>query len=142
MPAAAADDVAGAVPSKIMVDDRTNTLIVVSGEPGYLRVKALVSRLDIQLDAEGGSSINVYPLQSALAEELATTLNNALGQQQQAAVAAAAPARPGRPVPVQQSGPLGDGTSLEGQVRIIGGRPCRTAASWRGQGATTSRSSA
>src|SRR4051812_13874565 len=49
-----ADDVAGAVPSKIIVDDRTNTLIVVSSEPAYLRVKSLVERLDILLDTEGG----------------------------------------------------------------------------------------
>jgi general secretion pathway protein D len=114
------DDVAGAVPSKIMVDDRTNTLIVVSGEPGYLRVKALVARLDIQLDAEGGSSINVYPLQNALAEELSTTLNNALGQQQQRQPGGR-PGAPGQPpTPVPQGGPFGDGTALEGQVRIIG----------------------
>ena len=113
------DDVAGAVPSKIMVDDRTNTLIVVSGEPGYLRVKALVSRLDIALETEGGASINVYALQNALAEELATTLNNALGQQPQRQ-----PGRPGIPGQPPQfptpAGPIGDGTSLEGQVRIIG----------------------
>ncbi|HWO21360.1 MAG TPA: type II secretion system secretin GspD [Kofleriaceae bacterium] len=115
------DDVAGAVPSKIMVDDRTNTLIVVSGEAGYQRVKALVARLDIALDAEGGSSINVYPLQNALAEELSTTLNNALGQQQQRPGGGGRGNVPGQPpMPIPQSGPLGDGTSLEGQVRIIG----------------------
>ena len=114
------DDVAGAIPSKIMVDDRTNTLIVVSGEPGYLRVKSLVARLDIQLDAEGGSSINVYPLQNALAEELSTTLNNALGQQQQRQQPGGRPGAPGAPPPMPQGGPLGDGTALEGQVRIIG----------------------
>ncbi|HEX3481151.1 MAG TPA: secretin N-terminal domain-containing protein, partial [Kofleriaceae bacterium] len=68
---AANDDVAGAVPSKILVDDRSNALIVVSSEAGYLRVKALVDRLDIELDTESGQSIHVYPLENALAEELA-----------------------------------------------------------------------
>ena len=112
-------DDSGSVPSKIMVDDRTNTLIVVSGEAGYQRVKALVARLDIALDAEGGASINVYPLQNALAEELATTLNNALGQQpQRQGGRGNAPGQP--PSPIPQGGPIGDGTSLEGQVRIIG----------------------
>jgi general secretion pathway protein D len=114
------DDVAGAVPSKIMVDDRTNTLIVVSSEAGYLRVKALVARLDIPLETEGGSAINVYALQNALAEELATTLNNAFGQQQPRTGTRpgqpGAPATPNAPAPA----PLGDGTSLEGQVRVIG----------------------
>ena len=115
-----ANDVAGAVPSKIMVDDRTNTLIVVSGEAGYLRVKALVARLDIPLETEGGSAINVYALQNALAEELATTLNNAFGQQQQRP--GSRPGQPGAPgqPPVAGGGSVGDGTSLEGQVRVIG----------------------
>jgi len=117
---AGGDDVAGAVPSKIMVDDRTNTLIVVSSEAGYQRVKALVARLDIQLETEGSSSINVYPLQNALAEELATTLNNALGQQQPRQGPGGRPGAPGAPPPPPSGGPLGDGTSLEGQVRIIG----------------------
>jgi general secretion pathway protein D len=120
-PSPGADDVAGAVPTKIMVDDRTNTLIVVSGEAGYLRVKALVARLDIPLETEGGSAINVYALQNALAEELATTLNNAFGQQQQPRPGTR-PGQPGAPAPGQPApiSNIGDGTSLEGQVRVIG----------------------
>ena len=113
----------GAVPSKILVDDRTNTLIVVASEAGYLRVKALVARLDISLETEGGASINVYALQNALAEELATTLNNALGQQQQRpgqGGPGGRPGQPGQPAPTPTPGPIGDGTTLEGQVRIIG----------------------
>jgi general secretion pathway protein D len=92
----------------------------VSGEPGYMRVKALVARLDIQLETEGSASINVYPLQNALAEELATTLNNALGQQPQRQPGGGRPGAPGQPPPPPMPGPIGDGTSLEGQVRIIG----------------------
>ncbi|MGE5181295.1 MAG: type II secretion system secretin GspD [Acidobacteriota bacterium] len=117
------EDVAGAVPSKIMVDERTNTLIVVSNEAGYLRVKALVDRLDIVLDTEGGSAIRVYPLENALAKDLATTLNNALqGRQQQAG------GRPGQPgVPQPAAPPPGSGgdlgASLEGQVRVVNDDP-------------------
>jgi general secretion pathway protein D len=110
------DDVAGATPSKIMVDDRTNTLIVVSSEAGYLRVKALVARLDIPLETEGGAAINVYALQNALAEELATTLNNAFGQapQQRPGQRPGQPPQPAQPA----AGPIGEG--IEGQVRVIG----------------------
>jgi general secretion pathway protein D len=120
------DEASGAVPTKILVDERTNTLIVVSSEAGYLRVKALVARLDIALEAEGGTSIHVYALQHALAEELAQTLNTALGQsagpqQQQGQRGRGQPGQQPVPqAPVQpQTSPF-DGTSLEGQVRVIG----------------------
>jgi general secretion pathway protein D len=126
------DDVSSAVPSKILVDDRSNTLIVVSSEAGYYRVKGLVDRLDIALDTEGGSAIHVFPLENALAEELATTLNNAMGQSTPGRQGQ--PGRPGQPgapgappVPAPQPQPVfgGDnlGASLEGQVRIIGDKP-------------------
>jgi len=62
------------VPSKILVDDRTNTLIVAGSEPAFQRVKALVERLDISLDVEGSLSMHVYQLGSAVANELAKTL--------------------------------------------------------------------
>jgi general secretion pathway protein D len=120
------DDVMSSVPSKILVDDRTNTLIVVSSEAGYLRVKALVDRLDISLDTEGGTSIRVHPLENALAEELATTLNNAMGQgnQQQRQPGQPGAARAGANQAAGAAGALGDlGTSLEGQVRVIGDKP-------------------
>ena len=122
---AATSDEMSSVPSKILVDDRTNTLIVVSSEAGYLRVKALVDRLDISLDTEGGTSIRVHPLENALAEELATTLNNAMGQGNQQQRQPGQPgARPPGAAVTPPGGAIGDlGTSLEGQVRVIGDKP-------------------
>lgn len=123
-----AEDVSAAVPSKIVVDDRTNTLIVVSSEAGYLRVKALVERLDISLDAEGGAAIRVYRLENALAKDLAATLNNAVGQGTQNNRGSGAGGRPGQPAPPpppsQPAGPAGDlGAALEGQVKIVNDDP-------------------
>jgi general secretion pathway protein D len=114
-----------AVPSKILVDDRTNTLIVVASEAGYLRVKSLVERLDIVLDTEGGSSIHVYPLDNALADELAQTLNNAMQGNNQANKKPGTPGAPGAPapLPVSSPGPGGGenlGSAIEGVVRVIG----------------------
>lgn len=123
---AGVSDVSSAVPSKILVDDRTNTLIVVSSQAGYLRVKALVDRLDISLDTEGGTSIRVHPLENALAEELATTLNSAMGQGNQQGGRGAqgqGRANPAGNAPPPQPGPGDLGTSLEGQVRVIGDKP-------------------
>jgi general secretion pathway protein D len=110
-------------PSKILVDDRTNTLIVVSSEAGYMRVKALVDRLDIVLDTEGGSAIRVYPLENALAEELAATLTNVLsGSGQPQGGTRGQPGAPAAPRPAAAGS--GDfGSSLEGTVRVIGDKP-------------------
>ncbi len=117
------EDVSSAIPSKILVDERTNTLIVVSSEPAYERVKALVKRLDILLDTEGGSAVHVYPLDNALAEELATTLNNAMQGQNQAKPGAK-PGAGGAPAAAAPP-PIGGGgenfgAALEGTVRVIG----------------------
>lgn len=121
----AADDVGGAVPSKILVDERSNTLIVVSSEAGYQRVKALVDRLDVLLDTEGGAAIRVYPLENALAEELAATLTTVLSGQAppQRGGQPGQPGQPPRPAPppAQVGGELG--SSLEGTVRVIGDKP-------------------
>lgn len=118
----AGEEVSAAVPSKILVDDRTNTLIVVSSEAGYQRVKSLVDRLDILLDTEGGSAIRVFPLENALAKDLAQTLNNALqGRQQQGQQGR--PGAPGAPPAPAPTGPGDLGAALEGQVRVVNDDP-------------------
>jgi general secretion pathway protein D len=105
------------VPSKLLVDERTNTLIVAGSNAAYQRVSALVQRLDISLDIEGGTSMHVYQLGSAVAEELAKTLNDAIQAQTQSgptdkkAPAAAATAA------------SADLSQLTGPVRVISDKP-------------------
>jgi general secretion pathway protein D len=107
---AAANDL---VPSKILVDDRTNTLVVSATEPAYQRAKALVDRIDVAVDLEGGGSIHTYPLSSAIAEELAQTLTKAIaGDGSQAR----APRGPAPPVSAALDGL---GATLQGAVKII-----------------------
>lgn len=115
-----ASDVAAAVPSKILVDERSNSLLLVSSEAAYLRVKALVSRLDIALDTTSGSSIHVYQLENAIAEELATTINGALQGQTQGR-----PQIPGQaPLPGRQGNARADiGATIEGSARVFGDKP-------------------
>jgi general secretion pathway protein D len=111
-------DVAAAVPSKILVDERSNSLILVASEAAYLRVRALVQRLDVALDSTSGSSIHVYPLENAIAEELANTINGALQGQAQR------PPGAGGGGPVRPSGrPDLGGATIEGQARIFGDKP-------------------
>jgi general secretion pathway protein D len=124
---------AAAVPSKIVVDERTNTLIVAASDAGYQRVKALVDRLDIALEIEGGSSIHVYPLGSAIAEELAKTLTSAISEGRgtravtvgpPATTPAPPPGSSGPQPPPLASAPLATlGAAIEGQVRVIADPP-------------------
>ncbi len=111
--------IATAVPSKILVDERTNTLIIAATANAYERVKALVEGIDVALDIEGGASVHVYRLGSSVAEELAKTLEAAVGsgRSQPTAAKAGAPAPP----PTTPVDPLG--TALEGQVRVIADKP-------------------
>jgi general secretion pathway protein D len=117
-------DVASAIPAKILSDDRTNTLIVLSNEAGYLRVKALVDRLDVAIEMEAGGAVHVYALQNADAEKLAQTLNSALtgqpqrtntpGQGQPGAIPPGVARPPGSP---------GEAATFEGQVHITHDAP-------------------
>jgi general secretion pathway protein D len=110
----------GVAPSKILVDERTNTLIVAASPAAYERVKALVERLDISLEIEGGSSIHVYPLGSAIAEEVAKTLNEAIQKTQQPS-GSTSPARPGPPLPSSPTAGLGEG--LDGRAQVVADKP-------------------
>ena len=100
-----------AVPSKLLVDARTNTLIVAATEVAYHRVQALVERLDVALDIEGGASIHVYHLAHGIAADLAAVLTSALSPTGKGAATAA----PGSPVPsVDPTGPR-----VQGEARVI-----------------------
>ncbi len=68
------EGLAAAVPSKIIPDERTNLLILVASEKAYVRIVALVQRLDIPIEG-GEGRIHVYPLENADAEELSGTLS-------------------------------------------------------------------
>ncbi|MCY1015385.1 type II secretion system secretin GspD [Pyxidicoccus sp. MSG2] len=60
--------------SQIIPDERTNKLIIVASPAAFDRIQELVSQLDIPTTS--GGRINVYPLENANAEELASTLQS------------------------------------------------------------------
>lgn len=60
--------------SKIIADERTNSLIILASETSYLRILELIKILDVQIAGEG--TLHVHKLQHADAEELAKTLGN------------------------------------------------------------------
>ncbi|MCD6498133.1 MAG: type II secretion system secretin GspD [Deltaproteobacteria bacterium] len=64
--------------SKVLADDRTRTLIIVADERSYLRVLALVHKLDIAVKG-GEEKIHVVSLFNADAEDMAATLSGITG---------------------------------------------------------------
>jgi len=59
--------------SRVVVDDRTGTLIIVAPEDDYQVIRRLIERLDVPL-AGGGGRIHVYKLKNADPEEVANVL--------------------------------------------------------------------
>jgi general secretion pathway protein D len=122
-------------PSKILVDERTNTIIVAATEPAYLRAKALVDRIDIANDIEGGGTIHVYQLTTAVAEDIAKTLQQALDGNSRTTTqkppgapggptapgGPPAPAGPPQPAPPPNTGTAADalGAAVTGTVRVV-----------------------
>ncbi|HEY0250869.1 MAG TPA: secretin N-terminal domain-containing protein, partial [Kofleriaceae bacterium] len=102
---------------KLIVDARTNTLIVAGSEAAYQRVKSLVAAIDIPVETESGGSMHIYPLKAAIAEEVAVVMNNAIMGQtkpnaQTAGKPGAAPQQPQAPTSVDQ-------LHLEGDAKVI-----------------------
>ncbi|MGE6762529.1 type II secretion system secretin GspD [Corallococcus interemptor] len=60
--------------SQIIPDERTNKLIVVASPAAFGRIQDLVREIDIP--SGSGNKINVYPLENANSEELASTLQS------------------------------------------------------------------
>jgi general secretion pathway protein D len=60
--------------TKIIADDRTNSLLIVATEKAYLRMLEIIKRMDVP-QSEGGE-IHVLPLQHADAVELTKTLGD------------------------------------------------------------------
>lgn len=63
--------------TKILADERTNSLIILATERAYLRIVEMLKYLDIPMEGEG--RIHVHPLQHSDAEEIATTLQALVG---------------------------------------------------------------
>jgi len=68
----------GITVTKVLADDRTRLLIIVADERSYLRVLALVRKLDIAVKG-GEEKIHVVALSNADAEDMAATLSGLAG---------------------------------------------------------------
>ncbi|HEX8539798.1 MAG TPA: type II secretion system secretin GspD, partial [Cystobacter sp.] len=100
--------------SQMIPDERTNKLIVVASPAAFERIQSLVRELDIP--TAGTERINVYPLENANSEEIASTLQT---------LSQGTGNRPRSPVPVpgvpgvpRQPGSGGAAELFSGEVKI------------------------
>ncbi len=102
-------------PTKILVDARTNTLIIAGSEATFRRVQGLVERIDVAVETENGGTMHIYPLKAAIAEEVAKVVNEAItGQAKPNAANAVKPGVTAQPVPTD-----GSTLRLEGDAKVI-----------------------
>jgi general secretion pathway protein D len=88
--------------AKILADDRSNSLVIISTERAYLRVLEFIKRLDVPVRT-GEGEIHVLALQHADATDLSKTLNEIVT----GAASAGAPAAGGKgaaPIAIFESG--------------------------------------
>lgn len=110
--AAAAESAGGpATLSQLIPDERTNKLIVIASPVAMERINALIREIDIPISGEG--RINVYPLENANAEDIASTLQT---------LAQGTANRPKAPVPPPGTGgprpPSSAAELFAGEVKI------------------------
>lgn len=98
--------------TRIVADERTNSLVLTANEADYLRMLELIKRLDVPLSGEG--EVHVLSLQHAACKELSQTLNTLLTGSSGASAGgkrgAAAGAAAGQP---------SNEEVFEGQIRVV-----------------------
>jgi general secretion pathway protein D len=82
--------------SKILADDRSNSLVIIATERAYLRILEFIKKLDVPANI-GEGEIHVVMLQHADAVELGKTLNDIITGAAAAGGAAPAGGKPGTP---------------------------------------------
>lgn len=101
--------------SQMIPDERTNKLIVVASPAAFERIQSLVRELDIP--TAGTERINVYPLENANSEEIASTLQTlSQGSTNRPRGPVNVPGAPG--IPRQSGGSSGAAELFSGEVKI------------------------
>jgi general secretion pathway protein D len=100
--------------TKVVADERSNSVIIVATEPAYLRILEFIKRLDVPQQTGEGGEIHVLPLQHADAVELTKTLNEIISGAQQGAGAPAG-GQGGAPRPPSTGGA---NEIFEGRIKV------------------------
>jgi len=107
--------------SKILPDERTNSLVILATEGAYVRVLELIRRLDVPLEGDG--RIHVHYIQNGDAEEIAGTLQSLIGGSS-GRTASRGGQRGGQSgAAASATAAAGGGDVFEGQIRITAHTP-------------------
>lgn len=119
----------GGVITKIVPDERTNSLVVLANGKGIEQLRSLIAKLDSP-NATNSGNIHIYFIKNAVAEELATTMNNLLSAS--GASSSSVPSRvdPNIPNPNNNNnnnqsnnrgsrGTAAEGVALEGAIKVV-----------------------
>lgn len=101
--------------SKIISDERTNSVIVLGTKRSILKIRNLISKLDRNITGIEGT-IHVYYLSHANAKELAEVLNNLVSGSSSSASKTSAAGKPGAPT-TNRTG-AASSVELEGGVKV------------------------
>lgn len=113
-----------AAPIRILVDERSNTLVLLATRAGYGQARALVERLDIDIEGGGAGGAHIVALRHGDAVKMAETLS-ALLSSGAAAAGSGPPARPaGKADPTTGA--------IEGQVRVTADALSNSLLVWAG----------
>lgn len=115
--AGAASDPSEVKVSKIIADERTNQLILVATRSSYLKVDALIRKLDVPIPGEG--QIHIHHLENADAEELSQTLSTLAG----GSGGARSRGSRGKSKGKAKAGAGGSAALFEGEVKITAYKP-------------------
>jgi general secretion pathway protein D len=110
--------------SKVVADERTNKLIVISDEKSFQRIVELVRQLDTPTAGEG--SIHVIFLKNANAEDLSNTLQNLASGSRRSGTSGSAPPGAGMVSPPGVTAPRATGGTAElfsGDVKVTADKP-------------------
>lgn len=120
----AAADLSNVQVSKMIADERTNSLIFVATRTAYLQVDKIIRKLDVAIPGEG--SIHIHPLENADAEEISQTLSALTGNRSGGAgTSRRGAANAGQPAGSSSPAPAGGavGEMFEGDVKITAYKP-------------------
>jgi general secretion pathway protein D len=102
--------------AKIMVDPRTNSLLVMAMPDDMPRIRELVARLDVEV-VDRERTYHIYNLENVAAEDLAKTLDNFIKDASRITTSTATPGGAGRPGAA--ASPTGGNAAARNEIVVV-----------------------